>query len=162
MCEERAAERVLSDMRDVRYIVVHCTAGSQLQTVEGLQRYFREVRGWKMPGYHFVVAPEGRTVQLLDLSLVSNGVKGYNSKAVNVAWMGGIDAEGRATDNRTERQKMALRGLVKWLKHTYPEAEIVGHRDLSPDVNKNGKVDKWERLKECPCFDVKEEYKELV
>ena len=43
------------------------------------------------------------------------------------------------------------------LLQSYPEARVVGHRDLSPDKNYNGIVDPWERTKECPCFEVKAE-----
>ena len=50
---------------------------------------------------------------------------------------------------------------MKLLKGRYPDAEILGHRDISPDANGNGIVDSWERIKECPCFDAKVEYKAL-
>ena len=79
-------------------------------------------------------------------------------KSVNI---GGIDANGKATDNRTDAQKKSLRQLLGMLKKKCPEAVIQGHRDFSPDVNGNGKVDPWERIKECPCFDAKDEYKDL-
>ena len=92
---------------------------------------------------------------------MSNGVKGFNSVTVNVAYIGGIDAAGKATDNRTNAQKKALRQLLGILKKKYPEAIIQGHRDFSPDTNGNGKVDVWERIKECPCFDAKTEYADL-
>ena len=114
--------------------------------------------GWKNPGYHYVVAPDGKITQLLDEDKVSNGVKGFNSVTVNVAYIGGIDANGKATDNRTDAQKKSLRQLLGMLKKKCPEAVIQGHRDFSPDVNGNGKVDPWERIKECPCLD---EYKDL-
>jgi N-acetylmuramoyl-L-alanine amidase len=39
----------------------------------------------------------------------------------------------------------------------YPEAKVVGHRDLSPDVNGNGEVEPMEWTKECPCFKVEKE-----
>ena len=39
----------------------------------------------------------------------------------------------------------------------YPEAKVVGHRDLSPDLNGNGEVEPMEWTKECPCFKVREE-----
>ena len=147
-------------MRKIEYIAVHCTAGSQNQTVEDLLSEFRR-KGWKNPGYHYIVSPDGRITQLLDDSKVSNGVKGFNGITVNVAYIGGIDANGKATDNRTDAQKKALRQLLGMLKKKYPEAVIQGHRDFSHDVNGNGVVDTWERIKECPCFDAKEEYKSI-
>ena len=147
-------------MRKIDYIAVHCTAGSQVQTISDLQAEFRR-KGWKNPGYHYVVAPDGKITQLLDEDKVSNGVKGFNSVTVNVAYIGGIDANGKATDNRTAEQKKALRQLLANLKRKYPQAVIQGHRDFSPDTNGNGKVDVWERIKECPCFDAKIEYKDL-
>ena len=147
-------------MRKIQYVAVHCTAGSQKQTISDLQAEFKR-KGWKNPGYHYVVAPDGKITQLLDEDKVSNGVKGFNSVTVNVAYIGGIDANGKATDNRTDAQKKSLRQLLGMLKKKYPEAVIQGHRDFSPDVNGNGKVDPWERIKECPCFDAKDEYKDL-
>lgn len=147
-------------MRKIKRIFVHCTASNQNTTVEDLMREFKN-RGWKNPGYGYVVLADGTIHQLLDDDKVSNGVKGYNSTAINVAYIGGIDTEGKAIDNRTGPQKKALRKLLKLLKSRYPEAEILGHRDISPDTNGNGVVDPWERIKECPCFDAKEEYKDL-
>ncbi len=55
------------------------------------------------------------------------------------------------------RQKEAMHRLVSELLQRYPDAKVVGHRDLSPDTNYNGIVDPWERIKECPCFEVKAE-----
>ena len=37
----------------------------------------------------------------------------------------------------------------------------MGHRDISPDKNGNGKIDTWEYIKACPCFNAMEEYKDL-
>ena len=147
--------------RKIEYVAVHCTAGSQNQTVGDLLSEFRR-KGWKNPGYHYIISPDGRITQLLDDSKVSNGVKGFNGVTVNVAYIGGIDANGKATDNRTDAQKKALRQLLGMLKKKYPDAVIQGHRDFSPDVNGNGVVDTWERIKECPCFDAKEEYKSIL
>ena len=66
-------------------------------------------------------------------------------------------AHGRPADTRTLRQKEAMHRLIANLLQSYPEARVVGHRDLSPDKNYNGIVDPWERTKECPCFEVKAE-----
>ena len=147
-------------MRSIKRIFVHCTAGSQRQKIADLQAEFKR-KGWKHPGYHYVIQADGTITQLLGEQFVSNGVKGYNSTAVNVAYMGGIDAQGKAVDNRTPEQKASLVKLLKELNGRYPKSEILGHRDISPDINGNGKVDSWERIKECPCFDAKEEYKDI-
>lgn len=148
-------------MRNIKYIAVHCTAGRQTQTVSDLMAEFRR-KGWTYPGYHYVVSPDGKITQFLDEDKVSNGVKGFNSVSVNVAYIGGIDANGKGVDNRTDAQKKALRRLLANLKRKYPEAIIQGHRDFSPDANGNGIVDPWERIKECPCFDAKKEYSDII
>lgn len=147
-------------MRSVKRIFVHCTAGSQRQTIADLKAEFKR-KGWKNPGYHYVIQADGTVTQLLGEQFVSNGVQGYNSTSINVAYMGGIDANGKAVDNRTEAQKASLVKLLKELRGRYPNAQILGHRDISPDTNHNGKVDSWERIKECPCFDAIIEYKNI-
>lgn len=148
-------------MRKIERIFVHCTASSQNATVNDIKAEFKR-KGWKNPGYHYLIDKDGVIHQLLDDSKVSNGVKGYNSTSINVAYIGGIDSSGKGIDNRTEEQKKSLRSLLKMLHFRYPEAVIMGHRDISPDSNGNGVVDPWERIKECPCFDAMDEYKDLL
>lgn len=146
--------------RRVKRIVVHCTATPQNTTATQLMRSFKE-RGWAAPGYHLLVLPAGSIRQLWPIDRVANGARGYNATSVHVAWVGGVDASGRPTDNRTPAQRAALRELVRRLARRFPGAEIVGHRDLSPDLNGNGRVDACERVKECPCFDVRTEFADL-
>ena len=144
-------------MRDIKYIAVHCTASSQHTTIKELQQEFRR-KGWKNPGYHYVVAADGAITQLLDEEKVSNGVKGFNSVSINVAYIGGIDSKGKPTDNRTQAQKNALLSLIKVLHKKYPTAIVQGHRDFSPDLNHDGRITSNEYIKACPCFDAKREY----
>ena len=147
-------------MRNIKYIAVHCTASSQHATIKELLLEFKR-KGWSKPGYHYIVDVSGKVFNTLSEDEVSNGVKGFNSNLINVAYIGGIDAKGKPVDNRTEEQKKSLLLLLKALKKKYPNAVIQGHRDFSPDTNKNGIVDPWERIKACPCFDAKVEYKNL-
>lgn len=140
-------------MRDIRRIFVHCTAGSQKQTLKDLLNEFKN-KGWSAPGYHYVVFPDGKVEQLLDVSKVSNGVQGYNSTSINVAYVGGIDNKGRTIDNRTHEQKTALLDLLMELKKKYPNAHIMGHRDIWGKKPSNWK-------KQCPCFDAEAEYANL-
>lgn len=148
-------------MRRIERIFVHCTASHQGRTTkESLMREFRE-KGWRNPGYHYVVKEDGNVISMLSEGLVANGVKGYNTTAIHVAWIGGIDDRGKAVDNRTEEQRIALLDLLVKLKQRYPVAMVMGHRDISPDLNHNGIVDPWERIKECPCFDAMVEYMDI-
>lgn len=143
-------------MRKIKYIAVHCTAGSQKATVNDLLAEFKR-KGWKAPGYHYVITADGKIHQLLDTEKVSNGVKGYNSVTVNIAYTGGMDG----VDNRTDEQKKSLVTLLKLLRKRYPDAVIQGHRDFSPDLNGNGKIEKSEWIKMCPSFEAKTEYKDI-
>lgn len=143
--------------RKIKYIAVHCTASSVKATIGDLRAEFKR-KGWKNPGYHYVVGRDGGVTQMLSEDKVSNGVRGYNSVSVNVAYIGGIDANGKAVDNRTAEQKTALRVLLRKLRKTYPEAVIQGHRDFSPDKNGDGRITADEWVKQCPCFDARAEY----
>lgn len=144
-------------MRTIEKIFVHCTATPPATTVASIEAGFAR-QGWHAPGYHYLVRANGNIVKLLDDLYVANGVKGHNATSLHVAYIGGIDAAGRPADTRTAAQKSALVTLLRLLLGRYPAAAILGHRDISPDVNGNGRVDSWERLKECPCFDAAEEY----
>ena len=147
-------------MRNIKYIFVHCTASQQTATVQQILKEFTQ-RGWRIPGYHYIVDPKGMLTQLIAEDRISNGVKGYNAESINVAYIGGIDSKKKAIDNRTPEQKKTLLNILTRLKKKYPNAIIMGHRDISPDKNHNGIVDPWERIKECPCFDAKTEYANL-
>ena len=149
-------------MRRIDRIFVHCTASHQLTTTEQTLRKEFKDKGWKRPGYHYVIKTDGNIIFMLDEGLTANGVKNYNAHSIHVAWIGGIDGEHpKGIDNRTPEQKIALFDLLTKLKMRYPEATIMGHRDISPDVNHNGIIDPWERIKECPCFDAMVEYMDI-
>ena len=150
-------------MRKINRIFVHCTASWQTATIEDLKKEFKD-KGWKNPGYHWVIFPCGKIVQMLDEAKVANGVKNYNQSSIHVAWVGGIELRNEkivSVDNRTLSQKAALFDWLTKLKLKYRDAQIMGHRDISPDLNHNGVIDPWERIKDCPCFDAMEEYMDI-
>lgn len=149
-------------MRKITKIFVHCTASHQTTTTEVSLRAVFKSLGWKRPGYHYVVKTDGNIIQMLDETEVANGVYGYNQNSIHVAWIGGVDTDHpKGIDNRTPEQKDALFDLLVKLKLKYRNAIIMGHRDISPDLNHNGVVDPWERIKECPCFDAMVEYMDI-
>lgn len=144
-------------MRKIERIFVHCTASSQKTTVSGVLAEFRQ-KGWRYPGYHYLVSPDGIVTQLLDEKLVSNGVKGFNATSINVAYIGGIRKENRKivpVDNRTPEQKAALRELLAKLHFKYPEAHIMGHRSIWGEDH----PERWKKA--CPCFNAEAEYNTL-
>lgn len=61
-------------MRRIEFIAIHCTAGSQSTTIKQLELEFKR-KGWKYPGYHYVILPDGKIHQMLTVEKVSNGVK---------------------------------------------------------------------------------------
>jgi len=129
-------------MRDIKYIVLHCTATQPNAKVESIQAYWRGHLGWKSPGYHYIIQADGQVRQLAEESQVTNGVAGYNSHSIHISYIGGIDKYGRPKDTRTPAQLHAMRQLVIAMHHKYPNAIIQGHRDF-PNVHKA-----------CPSFDV--------
>jgi N-acetylmuramoyl-L-alanine amidase len=124
-------------MRDIKFIVVHCT------TVEAIQQYWKEQLKWEKPGYHYIIQRDGEVVSLLDEKEIANGVRGRNHSSIHLSYIGGLDKNDVPADNRTPRQKSAMFDLLIDLTHRYPFARILGHRDFS------GVIDA------CPCFDVK-------
>ncbi len=136
-------------MRNIKYIAVHCTATPQTTSIDSIKNYWKTNLGWKMPGYHFIIKPDGESVKLLSVDEVSNGVKGFNSETINISYIGGVDAKGKAVDNRTVAQKATLLNLLKLFKIRHPNAKIQGHRDF-PNVKK-----------ECPSFNAKKEYENI-
>lgn len=133
------------NLRNIKYIVVHCTATPTTTTLESIKRYWKEQRGWgDTPGYHYFIKRDGTIVQLLDEKKNSYGVYKHNSECISIAYVGGIDKDGKPADNRSDAQKHAMFDIIVRLTEKYPKAEVLGHRDF-PGVKKA-----------CPCFDVKE------
>lgn len=136
-------------MRTINFLVVHCTATAQTASISSIQNYWKNNLGWKNPGYHYIIKPDGEVVNLLPIDQVSNGVAGFNKGSINASYLGGIDEKGAPKDTRTTAQKVAMLKLLTELKKKFPKAIIQGHRDF-PNV-----------AKACPSFDAKKEYQKL-
>lgn len=157
-------------MRKINNIVLHCTAGNQKQRAADVVYFHTGPKskgcyGWSAPGYHYIVEADGTIVPTWPEDKIANGVKGHNADSIHICWIGGVDltkpAPWPSIDNRTPAQKAALRRIVAEVKRRYPGARVLGHRDFSEDLNGNGIIDPWERIKDCPCFDAIIEYGDL-
>ena len=129
-------------MRDIQYLVIHCTGATQTQSIQSIQNHWKKVNKWKDPGYHWIIKPDGEAVQLFPIEKPSNGVAGHNTYSIHICYIGGVDAQGNPFDNRTNAQKETLVTLLKKYRAQFPQAKIQGHRDFSGVT------------KACPSFDV--------
>jgi N-acetylmuramoyl-L-alanine amidase len=133
--------------RNVTRLVFHCTATHQTATVEAIVRHWREKRRWKNPGYHIIVRADGSWTQLQDFNRVSNGVAGINSTSLHISYIGGIDKNGRAFDNRTDTQKEVFETVYHTFKTKMPHLTFHGHYEFSN--------------KACPSYNVKNWIREI-
>ena len=135
-------------MKEVKYLVLHCTATrlSQRVSVEDIDRWHKAL-GWEGIGYHWFIDREGHTFAGRPEKQAGAHVKGYNDYAIGICYEGGLAENGRPADTRTQAQKDALFDLLICLHQRYPHAVIMGHNELNPK-------------KACPCFDA-EEYRSV-
>lgn len=130
-------------MRTITLIIIHCSA-----TPEGRSLSFEECRRdhimhrhfWDI-GYHFYITRDGTVHDGRPIEKVGAHCEGHNSHSIGICYEGGLDANGKPADTRTEAQRKALKSLVERMHRLFPKALIVGHHDLNP-------------RKACPCFKV--------
>ena len=133
-------------MRSVNLIVIHCSATrcNRRFTVDMLKACHNARFGNKGIGYHYYIERDGHLYQTRDESLVGMHARHYNAHSIGICYEGGLNEQGQAADTRTPEQRAALIALLRSLKEDYPQAEILGHRELE-GVHK-----------ECPSFDCQE------
>ena len=137
-------------MRRIELIVIHCSASrpSQHLPFELLDQMHR-AKGWNGCGYHYYITRDGQLHFGRPEEMVGAHAVGYNLHSLGVCYEGGLDEHGKSDDTRTPAQRATLIALLRSLKVDYPDARILGHRDL-PNVHKD-----------CPCFDAITEYSRL-
>ena len=156
-----APARRASGGRDIQLIVIHCSASPNGRRVTSEEiDAWHQARGFarnpaliganepklRHIGYHYVIYAEGATRIGRGEREPGAHCQGYNRNSIGICLVG--------TDQFGLPQWDTLKGLVSALALTYPQARIVGHRDLSPDQNQNGFVEPFEWLKTCPGFSV--------
>ena len=163
----------MKQLKSVKYLVVHCVANKCTRpfSVEslintGLQR-FGQV------SYHYYVRYDGSVIPLLPESVQGIHVKGYNYCSLGIVYEGGLDANGKPADTRTEAQKHSLYELLKALTLDYPTARILGHCELLEQRVPTELVLNWPSRdgsrqsqfprvhKRCPCYLPSKEYADL-
>lgn len=143
----------------INIIVIHCSATRETQdySFEQLEADHKK-RGFRECGYNYYIKRNGEVFEGRPIGATLAHAKGHNKNAIAICYEGGLDANGKPKDTRTKKQKQALMNLVLGFKTIYQKAKILGHRDLSPDLNNDGKITPNEYMKQCPCFNVQEMY----
>jgi N-acetylmuramoyl-L-alanine amidase len=141
-------------MRRIEYIVIHCTATPHNTKIDSIKNYWKNVLKWRNVGYHYIIESNGNVVKLSDIENPTNGVAGYNTKSIHISYIGGVDKNGKPVDNRTDAQKKALIETIKKVRN-----EVVLKQRFFPIIQ--GHTDFPNVSKACPCFDAKEEYKNI-
>jgi len=145
----------------MKRITIHCSA-----TYENKDYSFEQLeadhikRGFKSCGYNLYIRKDGTVNEGRPFGAVLAHAKGFNNDSIAICYEGGLNSRGKAADTRTSQQRQALVTIILYCRLLYPEAEVLGHRDLSPDLNGNGKIEPNEYMKQCPCYDVKSEWYE--
>ena len=139
---------MLSKMRkETKEIIVHCAATKPSMDIgaSDIDRWHRE-RGWLKIGYHFVIKRDGTVETGRELEEVGAHAKGHNAISVGICMVGGLSEDNEPETNFTADQWSSLENLVDDLKEKYPDANVIGHNDISS--------------KACPTFNVGEWYDE--
>ena len=128
-------------IKEVKFIVIHCAATEADPEIDAQTiRMWHLRRGWFDIGYHYVIKTDGTIEDGRPTDRPGAHARGFNHISLGICMVGGIKGENNFTDDQWD----ALAGLVKGLKVAYPDAEVLGHRDL-PNVNKL-----------CPSFEARE------
>ena len=151
-------------MRKLTRLVIHCSAtpNGRHHTVEDIDLWHRANKWFRNSaaakecgnpqltsvGYHRIIYTDGLRVQGRCFQEVPVSVRGWNSDSVALCMIG--------TNKFTQAQWDSLKLEVLFLASELGIQTIQGHRDLSPDKDGDGVLEKHEWLKDCPGFDVAE------
>lgn len=135
-------------MSTVNYIVVHCSdspnnrVDRRFDSAGQINEWHKE-KGWAGIGYHYVIDENGHRAngrpifQGTKTFWQGAHVKGFNRKSIGICLVG---------ENYFHPEQMeTLRNTIDELLKIWPDARVVGHRDLDP-------------RKTCPGFDASDWY----
>ena len=124
-------------MREIKRVILHCTA-----TKEGAHYDVNTIRSWHLQrnfsdiGYHYVIYLDGS---------INLGRPVFKQ---GIAYVGGLDLDGKPKDTMTAMQEIGFLQLFNSLNTTFGKLSLHGHNEFSN--------------KACPSFIVKEKYGFLI
>ena len=146
----------LPPLGPITHITQHCTATPEGLDLSAAQISAMDTKIFGQVSYHYVVLLDGTLVQTLDTRFKGAHTGKRNTGNVGISYVGGIDrVTKQAKDTRTPAQKVTIAKFYRDMLAAHPGIIIQGHRDWSPDLDGDGKIEPNEWLKQCPCYDVK-------
>lgn len=134
-------------MRKITHIFIHCAATTPSMDIGRAEiDTWHRARGMNGIGYHYVIRRNGVIELGRTEAEVGAHVQGYNAHSIGVCMVGGVRRHNGkliAEDNFTPEQWASLEKKLRELHARYPEAKILGHRDVNAG-------------KECPSFSVRD------
>ncbi len=134
----------LSRRSSTEYIALH-HAEAVTCTAKQIHEWHKS-NGWSGIGYHFFVRKNGEIYRGRPLWALGAHVQGMNNCSIGICAEGDYHNRDRVMP---EAQKQAIKELVTYLKGIYPEAKIVGHREIG-DSNCPGRYYPLEEMKNYP------------
>jgi len=115
------------------YIVIHCAATKASMDIglTEIRKWHVQDNGWRDVGYHYIIRRNGEVELGRSNRDTGAHAAGYNHKSVSVCMVGGMAEDNSAENNFTAQQWTALLDLVKQLKVDYPDADVIGHNEIS-------------------------------
>lgn len=152
----------LAPLGPVKFITQHCTATPEGLNLTAAQISAMDIQIFGQVSYHYVVLLDGTLVNTLDVKYKGAHTGKHNTGNIGISYIGGIDrVTKKAKDTRTPAQKATIAKFYRDMQAKYPGVTIRGHRDWSPDLDGDGKIEPHEWVKMCPCFSVRDELKVL-
>ena len=115
----------LLPLRSAEYIVLHHAAGHG--DVKSVHSYHRYANGWAGIAYHLYVRQDGTVWRGRPMDTQGGHCRGYNSRSIGICFEGNFNNE-----KMGEEQLEAGREAIRYARSIYPDAAIVGHRELCP------------------------------
>ena len=119
----------------IKLLVVHCSDTEDNKDINAIDLHEMHLGfGWDGIGYHKVINRSGKIQNGRPEYWIGAHVKGKNDVSLGVCLIG--------KNNFTKKQFFSLERVLRKWKTLYPNAKIIGHRDIG------------NTQKTCPNFDV--------
>lgn len=146
-------------MRPITGIIVHCTAtraewwaGKRTsEKVAEIRRWHTSPpRNWSDIGYHFLIDRDGTIAKGRPIERAGAHTRGQNRETIGISLFGGhgSSTHDQFSENFTQAQDDALRGLIAKLKAAHGDIPVSGHNEYAAKACPGFQVREWLSLKE--------------